>query len=379
MHIGIITFHCADNYGAVLQCYALKKYLEKLGQDVEVINYSPYYLTSEYKMFPSLKLIFEKCLTKGFFYTWENIIYVCICTFFERFKKKKKFRDFRIHYIGIKGKKIKKLSQKNKLSYDLYITGSDQVWNPKLNNGDITYYLNFVGENAKKISYAASIGTFEIEKYKTIMSQYLQRFDAISIREKSFKNLVEDLSKKKVSVVLDPVFLLNKEDWNNLIQKNNKFPGKFIFMYVFNKDDEAISLANYLSRIYNLPVIHFYYGSLRKKIEIDGKCFFFDGPIDFLSYIKHAEYIITNSFHCVTFSLIFQKEFYAYLIRDGGSRISDLLEELSLQDRLCMNKKPQDIIINTIKIDYNIVNNILDKLKQKSYNYLDEIIKGEKA
>lgn len=378
MRIGIITFHCADNYGAVLQCYALKKYLENSGQDVEIINYAPKYLTKRYKLLPSPKLILKKILQKGIVYTWKNIIHISIQNYPNKVERKKKFEEFRRQHIGINGKKIKKIFKETHFPYDIYIAGSDQIWNPTSNNGDTTYCLDFVDDNAKKVSYAASIGTFDIGGYKETMSQYLQRFDAISIREKSFKSLVEEMSKKKVSVVLDPVFLLDEKDWEILAEKDKKFSGKFIFMYVFNKDDEAISLANYLSKKYNLPVIHFYYGALRKKLEIDGQCFFYDGPIDFLWYIKHAEYIVTNSFHCTAFSLIFKKEFYTYLFLDRGSRITDLLEKLNLQDRFCTGRAPEDIITNVNKINYDAVDAIFTELKQNSFNYLDNIIKESK-
>lgn len=378
MQIGIITFHCADNYGAVLQCYALKKYIEKMGENVEIINYAPYHLTSRYNIFPTFKEVLGKIKNKGIIYTWKNIIFVCIKTFLKRLNKKKKFKEFRFFYIGIKSKKIKKITNRNCPDYDMYIAGSDQIWNPTSNRGDTTYYLDFVDDKSKKVSYAASIGTFDIDEYKSVMAKYLQRFDFISIREELFRDLIENISHKKVSVVLDPVFLLDLKDWDKLTGKIRRFSEKFIFMYLFNKDNDAIKLANKLSRKYNLPIVHFYYGTLRKKLEKDGKCFFFDGPLDFLWYIKHAEYIITNSFHCVAFSLIFKKEFYSYFFTDRGSRIVDILKKLNLEERICTGKEIDNIIEYTNKINYDTIDNILLDLKQESYNYINKIIRGDK-
>lgn len=375
MNIGILTFQFANNYGAVLQAYALKTYLEKNGGQVNIINYSPYCLESRCYIFPSFKQIIDKIQKKGIFYTWKYLIWARFKTLKKRLKKKKKFNTFRILYLGINDKKIRDISNKNQFQYDICIAGSDQIWNPKLIKDDTTYYLDFIGNNIKKVSYAASIGTFDIECYKPIMSKYLQNFDDISIREDSFKTLIEELSKKEVSVVLDPVFLIDRSDWENLIAKNIKFDKKFIFMYVFNKDDEAIELTNLLSKKFGLSIIHYYYGDLRKKLEVDGKCFYFDGPLDFLWYMKYAEYIVTNSFHCVAFSLIFEKEFFTYPIDDVGSRIIDLLEKLNLQKRICTGKEIDSIITDIAKIDYKTVSNIMYGLKHESYNFINKIIK----
>lgn len=379
MRIGILTFQWADNYGAVLQAYALKTYLEKNGEEVDIINYSPYSLESRCYIFPSFKQIIEKINKKGVFYTWKNFIFANLKNLKKGLNKKKKFNDFRTVYLGINNKKIRKMSNKIQFKYDIFIAGSDQIWNPKLIKDDTTYYLDFINDKYKKVSYAASIGTFDIENYKPVISKYLQCFNNISIREDSFKIVVEELSKKKVSVVLDPVFLIDKDNWGSLVKENIKFNQKFIFMYLFNKDDEAIELTNKLSKKFNLPVIHYYYGNLRKKLEIDGKCFYYDGPLDFLWYIQHAEYIITNSFHCVAFSLIFEKEFYTYPIYDGSSRIIDMLYKLNLNNRICNGKEIESIIIDICKIDYNYVNDIIYNLKKESYNFISKIIRKGKV
>lgn len=374
MRIGILTFHCADNFGAVLQCYALRKYLEKYDANVEIINYTPRHLTGRYGIFPELSEIRNKIKQKGMKYTIKNILWERFCTCRKRLSKKKKFANFRIYYLRIRKRKLRHLSITNNLNYDLVIVGSDQVWNPKSNRGDKAYYLNFVKDPTKKVSYAASIGTDDFSDYTQEMSQYLCDFDLISLRESSFKKIVEKISGKNAEVVLDPVFLIDTNQWMQLTDTVKPFDGKFIFLYCFNKDDQAIDLANKLSAKYDLPIIHFYFGNLRKRLNKDGKCFYFDGPLEFLWYIRYAEFVVTNSFHCTAFSLIFEKEFFSFVFQDRGTRVTDLLEAVNLNERLCIHKDTNEILTDADSIDYKQVKNNIEKLKRSSYSYIDKVI-----
>lgn len=375
MKIGILTFHCADNFGAVLQCYSLRKCLCSYKKiDAEVINYCPKHMTDRYRNFPSSKEIFNKIKDKGFFYTWKNMILVAIKTYKDRVSKKRKFDLFRNKYIEIKKTKYRKASE-IKEKYDIVIVGSDQVWNPVSNREDTAYYLDFVHAPTKKVSYAASVGITDISKYKDDMMKYLSKFDKISVREKSAISTLQTIIDKDIDVVVDPVFLTNREEWDKLIDNMKLFEQPFIFLYCFNKDDKAIELVNALSKKYDLPIIHFYYGGLRNKLYKDGKCYYFEGPLEFLWYIKNAQYVVTNSFHCAAFSVIFEKEVFCYLFKDRGSRTVDLLNSLGLEQRLCADKTTNDIIDNYKEIDYKEVNDRLSKLKNNSFRYIEDILK----
>lgn len=372
--IGILTFHCADNFGAVLQCYSLRKYLCSYNEiEAEVINYCPKHMTDKYRVFPSLKEVFGKIRDKGIVYTWKNIIVVVFHTYHDRVSKKKKFDLFRKRYIEIEKNKYRKSTEiKNK--YDIVIVGSDQVWNPVSNCGDTTYYLDFVNTPVKKVSYAASVGIRDISEYKNSMKKYLNEFDKISVREESAIDTLSTIINKKIDVVLDPVFLTKREEWENLIKDMNLYEQPFIFFYCFNKDDRAIELVNELSKMYDLPIIHFYYGELRKKLYKDGKCYYFEGPLEFLWYIKNAQYVVTNSFHCTAFSVIFKKDVFCYLFKDRGSRTIDLLNSIGMEQRLCVGKSVEDIIGNYEKINYDNVNKKLDELKEESINFIEDAL-----
>ncbi len=372
---GIITFHCADNYGAVLQCYALKKYIETNSIETEIIKYEPSFITDNYKVFPS-KETKERYLKKGGIkYLIKELYLERIKTFIPRVKKVNKFNSFRKKHIGIKGKVIKDISKAKLQKYDYYIAGSDQIWNPKLTNGiDDAYYLEFAPNDKVKIAYAASLGVDNIEGYEELIKEKLNNFDYIAVREKTGKDILEKISDKNLELVIDPVFLLSQQQWIDIIDDKKRIKEKFIFLYCFDNNKPAIEWANYLSDKYNLPIVHFYFGGLRAKIKNDGGCFYFDGPIDFLWYIKNAEYIVTSSFHCIAFSIIYEKQFYPFIYADRGSRIVDLIESLQVDTKIySYESKLEDFIEKEIYYD-NISKNI-DNLSGHSKNYLKNALK----
>ena len=219
--IGILTFHTAINYGAVLQAYALQKYLNEQGYDCEVIDYQCKKINDNYKI---LK-IKSKNLKK------------IIISFLKApllFLQRKKFKKFVINNIRLSNQKYYpyNITSSNKY-YDCFITGSDQVWNLSLTNNDMSYFLDFATK--KRISYAASNGTEEIsEKDFKKVSNYLQKFSAISVREKGLQNSLMNKISISIIKVLDPVFLLDVESWNNLLPNFN-CKEKYILAYIIHE------------------------------------------------------------------------------------------------------------------------------------------------
>ena len=204
MKLGILTFHRATNYGAILQSYALNKYLLDRNMDTEIIDYRDNKVDNEYKIFYKKSSLRRKI---------RGLVYLPIT-----YKKNKKFEKFRNSYIRISKEKYNPqniINSNNK--YDFFITGSDQVFNYKLTNFDKNYFLNFTNDTNKKLSYAASLGMDKIpEDKEKEYSKLLSDFKRISIREVQNKKLVEKITNKEVSINIDPTFLIDRDQWKKI-------------------------------------------------------------------------------------------------------------------------------------------------------------------
>ena len=203
MKIGIITFHRAVNYGAVLQAYALQHALEGLGAQAEILDYRNRYIESCYDPY-SLKGNKLKALAK-----------IALLGGVRR-KKNEAFRSFNKKYLRLSEavyKDSEQLAGAEKF-YDAFITGSDQVWNTSCADFDPAYFLTFVKDKKKKNSYAASFGLSEIPKeYEAEYKKRLAGYRQISVREAQGRALVKELTGRDVPVVLDPTLLLTEKDW----------------------------------------------------------------------------------------------------------------------------------------------------------------------
>ena len=373
--IGIITFHCADHHGAVLQCYALRKYLCNKGNDARVINYYPKSVTDWYTIFPSKDTIKRKTANGNIKKLFSDLIPDCIRFTGERISKRRKYDRFRKDFLEITDKKYRTIKEGVKFGYDIYIAGSDQIWNPLLTGDslDKNYVLSFVEQGKVKASYAASIGRDNIDSYADELVPLVNKLDYVSVREESARKLLIDKDEldKEVEVVIDPVFLLEGKEWEEIIKSIKCYDSKFIFLYMLTVNQEAIDLANELSAKTGYPIVHYFYGKFKKKINNPAKCFYFEGPLELLWYIKNAEYVVTDSFHGTSFSVLFEKEFYIFT---GGAkgRICDLLNCLELESRIC-NGKGIEIIKTNEKIDYSNTKNRIDNYVSGSKKYLEKV------
>lgn len=355
MKIGILTFQQAINYGAVLQLYALQEVVQKLGVDSDVINYISPKLENDYKI-----IRYNAGL--------KNLLASIFCAkaFCER---KRRFKVFEKKYLNL----TDELYSKGDLTricneYDYVITGSDQVWNYTITDADSTYMLDFVEDSNKKISYAASFGVAQIpDKLKVWYKNLLQDFKAISVREKQGQAIIKILCNKEVSVVLDPTFLLTKEDWKKLNTCDTKNK-KYILVYCLRRSDLLNEFAEKLKIKTGFKII-----VLNPRIRniYDKSSAYSSGPEDFIRLFMNAEYVLTNSFHGTAFSINFNKNFLVDLDINStvntNSRLLNILSLLGLEDRIIDNidieKMYQDI-------DYSKVNTILDEERRISINYL---------
>ena len=358
MKLGIITFHRATNYGAVLQTYALTKYLNDIGFETEVIDYRDNRVDNEYKLFP------KKSSVKRII---KDILYFPI-----KNKKNKKFEEFRQSKIKISKQKYNNETLKNsEKKYDYFITGSDQVFNYKLTDFDKNYFLDFVKENNKKVSYAASLGMDSIpddkkEEYKSLLS----KFSKISIREQQNKEMIEDLINKKVEVNIDPSFLISKDEWQKIAKKPKE--ENYILIFVMQRNKSIFEFAEKFSKETNCRII--YIANDYKRI-VKGKYKYNLSPEEWLGYFKYAKYVVTNSFHGLAFSILFEKNFYIELQKKpatANARMNNLLKKFKLEDRKIENGKYEKKDIE----DWSYAREEIEKEKTKTFEHF-KFIKEE--
>lgn len=356
MKIGILTFHCAYNYGAVLQCYALQEILQEKGCQTYVIDYRPSYITNEYKIFNT-----HRILSINPFRCIKNFIReVLLCP--KRIIRYKKFDNFINKYLYILP------YEKIPDNMDVYIMGSDQIWNPKITKGFDPIYWGYLPfkKNKKYATYAASMGIIHLnEEEKKYIKKALQNFDSISTRENDLAKLIYNTTSKKVCTVLDPTLLLQYSIWDKIATEPHE-KNKYILIYLVRKDNKLYEIAQNLAKKLDATVITI----KSPTCEWKHKLYQCESPQEFIGWIKKAECIITNSFHGTAFSIIYNKPIYYVKYGNNDSRAISLLNQLHLNNRIIENN-----IEHYQLIDYKEVNNTLDRLRNKSLIYLDSLLK----
>lgn len=362
MKIGIMTFHYAHNYGAVLQAYALKKYLLELRHQCVIIDYRNKVIEEHYPTTVSF-LIGKKDLC--FPWRWKRTLNIIL------YRKRaqqmwkeqwNKFEEFiHLYLLDEKDNGIDN-------SYDVLICGSDQVWGGKkgpTTSLDDMYFLK-ISTRAKKIAYGVSnyIGVVEDEE-KEYFADALKDFQLITTREKSFADSISKIINQKIETVVDPVFLLSKYEYMEFIDYKKNNNAGYILVYFLDEDNYLRKFADLLARKYKKKVIEVHYylqfsGKIkRQQVNV--------GPKEFLGLLEKADFVVTNSFHGVAFSIIFEKQFYAFYKED--SRKTQLLESFQLLDRHVYNYKEA---LQIKEISYTNVRVIMREQQKKVYNLFKE-------
>ncbi|WP_026765895.1 polysaccharide pyruvyl transferase family protein [Selenomonas ruminantium] len=345
MKIGTLTFHRARNYGAILQCYALQKALEKLDYESEVLDYDCRAVSAGYDLVLMNSTVdFIKSILR------LPMTYI----------KNKKFKRFSERYINISRPLLKSELVNVAEEYDAVITGSDQVWNYRLSDSDSAYFLDFIPDKNKRLSYGASFGIKNIPKEKEYFyRKNLAGMGKILVREKTGEMLVKKISGCDACSVLDPVFLLSVSDWKKIMPLNKK--RGYIFVYM--PGEHTLKVAQNLASKKNLQIVHCAYDKsfLNPQRNI-GDIRLSLGPDEFLSLINGADYVVTGSFHATAFSLILQKKFFVEIPQNVGSRIIDLLDTFGLQNRVFS----ADVLLEDTDIPWDEVMQKMYKLREDS-------------
>lgn len=359
-----LTCHDVYNVGAGLQAFALQKYLLDKGNDVEIIDYKPVYLSGHYSLFTINNPKYRKPVI--------NILYL-IAKLPNRIKRlisqrKKRFDLFKKEYLLLTSKKYSSNSEMfdQFQDADIFIVGSDQVWNPLFQNGkDPAFFLDFASDSKVKISYAASFATDQLsEEDEKRMYPLLSRFDEISVRESRGIELLNKMGLNAICVC-DPVILIDQDVWKSLaVYQNNR--KKYIFYYDFDNNSKVQAVIRKYADEMNYDVLSVTYA--------EGMIYCRDmGPLEFLGYIMNAEIIVTNSYHATVFSVIFHKPFYVFSRKENlNSRIEDFITYLELQNKCYSLNSLGSIEYSWEEIDEKVI-----KLREKSEDYLQKWISKE--
>lgn len=364
MKIGILTYHRSRNYGALLQAYALQTFLRDQGYDACMADYWPDYHRKMYVFFSWDK--FKQNSIKG------NVRYLftLATTWVRHIIRQCNTKMFVENYLHVD----------QSFNYDVAVYGSDQIWRkqdyPDGKRYNPVYFADSTISARKKIAYAGSMGVIEVKDDTD--RQYLKKlwsnFDAISVREADLQQLVDDITGKEPIHVLDPVFLLTKGQWLNMInsRSHHKPKKKYLVYYRLQQLHEADKMVYRLAKEKNLEVFElsgylrpFKYGKRYKEAA---------SVLELIYLINEAEYVVANAFHGLAMSICLNKQFYAFSAPHQANRLSSLLNMVGLDNRLNPNVSSVDF---NETIDYNTVSPILTSLQDKSRNWLLENIQYE--
>ena len=374
--IGIITILRVNNYGAELQAYALQKKLLDLGNDAEIIDYL-FYKHREYiptkASRPFVRLGIKRKMKEFLFPFISFIKRIGVGTIAKR--REEKFESFHKNHTKLSRTyhSITELEADNH-DYDVYMTGSDQVWNPYSNTSLLPYLLHFAPTDKILMSYASSFGVSQLpEDSKPYYAEYLKRFKNISVREESGIQIIKELTDKMACLVLDPTFLLTQKEWAEIaVYPDIKTP--YILIYELSSIPYIKKLAEFISVQSGYRIVRICKDSriVDQHNNILNVCD--AGPQEFIGFFLKASFIITNSFHGTAFSINFQKPFYTVISsrKENNSRQESLLKMFELDDRLLSDFNPY-FPKDYISCDFTETESLLRKWRRESVNYLSII------
>lgn len=381
MKIGILTQPLKNNYGGLLQAYALQVVLKRMGHEVLTIDTKAKGLSS----FNKLKIIVKRLFLR-YVLNHKNIVSIVPFEFSVKEKNviSKNTTQFITNYITTTEKinSSIRLSHLNKYQFNALIVGSDQVWRPRYSPCIGNYFLDFLGndKSIKRISYAASFGVDDWEftpKQTKRFAPLLQLFNNVSVREDSGIKLCKEKMGVAAIQVLDPTFLLSKDDYLKLTEKENiPQTKKSLMTYVLDKSEFKMEVINTIAKELNLtPNVILPNNVSRREKNMDISKYIIPTPLVWLRGFYDADYVVTDSFHGTVFSIIFNKPFIVVgNEKRGMSRFLSLLKKYDLESRIV--NKSSDLTINKIKasIDWNAVNKIKEQKQMQSINFLKEAL-----
>ncbi len=382
--IGIVTLYYRSlNCGGNLQAYALVEFLRKMGYDAEQISFE---YNKNVKNLDSIGLL-GKVIKKG--------PYGLLCEMIKRVRKKRNNK----YFFDVMEKRKKAFDQFNQniirhservydsegiresnQVYDVFITGSDQVWNLKWYSPIL--FLDFVASDKGKISYAASISMKKVnEAQLEIMKKHLKDFKAISVREEQAVKQIENVVDVPVYTVLDPTLLLGKNDWEK-ITSERVFSMEYIFCYFLGNNKKGRLLAKKYAEKAKLPVVYIPFANgdfVVEDLSFGDVAIEDASPQMFLSLVKHARCVFTDSFHATVFSHIFEKKYFVFPRNqkdDMTSRIANITRVFEEEFRFCNTSKRSTLqyILDNENVSKDTRDGELERLKKISIGFLKDCL-----
>lgn len=358
MKVGILSLWFHSNFGFIMQAYALQKVIKELGHEPY-----HYYIKEEQKSIvlkakQIVKNLIDKVLNRyhgPLFFYWPSERDFDVIN--------KNTKDFVKEHINLTPyfRNVKEISNYCPSDFDAFIVGSDQVWRSSYSLNISTYFFDFLPEGKRRMSYAASFGTPELDytkKEKEVCKKLISKFNIVTVREEDAVALCRKEFGVDAICVLDPTLLIEKEHYNKLAEKGDPInDGKpFIFAYILDNNQIKANYLKELSKKYNLPVIDFLPQNylFSSKSHIDNLVY---PPIyNILRGFRDAEFVVTDSFHGTAFSINMNKQFKVFNHKQrGSSRITSILDIFGLMERLGTQDFLDDII------DYSSINLLLEK------------------
>ena len=363
MKIDIVTLHRAQNYGSVLQAFALQKQIEKLGHQAYILDYYPERYTN--------KGLLKRLKNKRSRFNNPLVLLIAKLLIYPSYLKKGiQFNKF-MHYLNLEKPSFatNEEGMGRFTDADAYCAGSDQIWNSHWNEGvEKALFLDFVPKGKLCFSYAASIGLSnipanEIDETKLL----LDKFEFLSLREDKGVELVRELGRTDAVQCLDPTLLMSKEEWS--LYADDSYKGKeYVLTYNLHHDPEIDKCAKAIASKYHLQIrnISYNWHDIVRHGHLDW-CPTVEG---FLGLIKNAKYVVADSFHATAFSIIFEKPFVVITPEVASSRLSSLLKMLELDD-YNINKFTSLKVIEQ-PIDYIRVKSIIATKQRESISFLNK-------
>lgn len=353
-----VTIHSAINFGSVLQTFATEKILQSHGFAPRILNYRPSRLS--YRSFLKRQLI---SIPRMIALPLSLPVFILNRYIYNGFLKR--YCHLTKPYYSIAE------IEKNIPKADVYITGSDQVWNSTHNNGvDEVYYYTFLPSDCHVVAFSSSFGkesmpTDEAEQVK----KFLSRFKHLSVREHSAKVLLDHMGFHDVVHLMDPTLLLDRKMWHKLLIKKRMIKQPYLLIFTPYNTVSKTTIYHSARKIANtkgLQIVTFSWNILPERLA--DKTMFFSSPEDFLSLMYHAYCVITNSFHGTAFAINLNRPLWVYEPSSFSTRILSILELTGLRNRLLADVLTDDRMDETI--DYFAVNQILDRERAKAYHFL---------
>ena len=358
--VGIITFHFVNNFGGVLQAYALRKVVEReCNVEAEIIDYRNWFIrfTDRVRLLPISTNLME--IITGF------------KTMGQRIGRRNKFGNFTKDNNKLSRKYLTHWQLNRCLPYDdTYICGSDQIWNPFLTMGvDANYFLRFESDPNKKIAYAPSFGTNGVAKrYKKKIKRNLESIGYLSVREKSGKELIRELTGREAECLIDPTFLLEKEEWEGKGINPLDSDKPYILLYIMQRDIEMYKYARKIKEQMGIRLVEIsrygYQPGFVDKVLVDV------GPAEFLGLFRDAAYICTNSYHGLIYSIIFEKDFCLIPCKRFKARINNMLELL----QIVVDTEDDNWKSLTANYDKKFLRDVIRREKAKAVGFLIESV-----